>query len=134
VMTPDGGIAVTVTNGTGSASVKGSLVSASPTADNSVILQTNEYDTVGIVYDGGVADGNKMRIVVAGIAKVLFKNSVQAVRGYVAIAADTDGRATNIDVPSSNPVVGEHFKEIGHVLENKNGSTDVLVKCFIHFN
>lgn len=36
--------------------------------------------------------------------------------------------------PPHNPVVAEHFKEIGHVMESKNAGTNVLVRCILHFN
>lgn len=132
--TPEGGLAIRVVNGTGSESVKGTVVSASPTADNSFVLQSNEFDTIGIVYESGIADGSLCWIVVAGIAEVLLKDTTASTRGQVALAADTDGRMVAINVPSSNPVVAEHFKEIGHVMESKIAGTDVLVKCMIHFN
>ena len=134
-ITPIGGIVIYMVNGTGQASVKGSLVSASTSADNKFILQSNEYDTIGIVYDNGIADGGKCRIVIAGIAEVLFKDTVAATRGNVLIAADTDGRGTGIANPGSGlPATDTHFKECGHVLESKDAGTNVLVKCIVHFN
>lgn len=134
ITTPLGGIAIRIINGTGAPTVKGSLVSVSPTQDNKFVLQANEYDTVGIVYEHGISDGNLCYVVVTGIAEVLFKNGIAVTRGQLAIAADTDGRAITIAVPSSNPVVGEHFKEIGHCMESKNAGVNVLAKCIIHFN
>jgi len=68
------------------------------------------------------------------ICQVLFKNSTASTRGNVALAADTDGRAIDVAVPSSNPVVAEHFKEIGHVLETKSSGTNVLVLVATHYN
>lgn len=132
--TDEGGIAIRVVNGTGSDSVKGSLVSASSSVDNEFILQSNEYDTFGIVYENGIADGSACWVVISGVADVLIKNSTAITRGHVAIAADTDGRAISIAVPSSNPVEAQHFKEIGHFMESKNAGTDVLAKAVIHFN
>jgi hypothetical protein len=110
------GIAVKMINGTGAETVLGSVVTVSSTEDNKFALQTNEFDAIGVV------------------AEVLFKNGEAATRGHVALSADTDGRARGIAVPSSNPVVAEHFKEIGHVLESKNAGTNILVKCILHFN
>lgn len=134
VVTPLGGITTRMVNGTGGASVKGMVVSVSTSADNKFIAQANEYDAFGIVYEDGVADGQPVRIVVSGVAEVLLKDGSAATRGHVALSADTDGRMVTIAVPSSNPVVGEHFKEIGHCCETKNAGTNVLVKCVIHFN
>jgi len=133
--TGERGFLLKMKNKTGGNTVKGQVVSASGTVDNSFILQANEFDSFGIVQEGGIADGSDAWVWINGsVAQVLFKDSTAAVRGYVALAADTDGRATNVEVPSSNPVVAEHFKEIGHVLESKEGGTDVLVLCHLHFN
>ena len=133
-VTGEAGLLVRMTNGTGSASVKGTLISASTSVDNEFILQSNEFDTFGIVAESGIADGSQTWVWMSGKCQVLWKDSQSSTRGYVALAADTDGRAYNVDVPSSNPVVAEHFKEIGHVLESKSSGTDVLVLCVIHFN
>lgn len=133
-LTPEGGIAVKIINATGAPSIKGTLISASTTVDKQGILQSNEFDTMGIVYESGIANGAEMWIVISGYADVLFKDSTVVTRGYLAIAADTDGRAITIAVPSSNPTVGEHFKEIGHCLESKSSGVNVLARCIIHFN
>lgn len=137
-ITKEGGYAIKLLNNTGSSSVKGTLVSASPNIDNSFILQTNEFDTIGVVYEDGIANESSCWVVISGIAQVLLKNSTSATRGYWAIAADTDGRA-NITQPTPQPnnTLSEHtihFKEIGHCIESKNAGTDVLAKCVLHFN
>lgn len=129
------GIIMKIVNGTGNASVKGSVVSNSPSADNKFVLQANEYDAIGVVAESGIAaDAGTWVWKNGSRAKVLWKNGQTATRAYVALCADTDGRAINIDVPSSNPVVGEHFKEIGHVCESANSATDLLVLVDLHFN
>lgn len=133
-LSPYGAFMIKLTNATGGATIKGSVVSCSDATDNAFKLQANEFDSIGIVYESGIADGQEAWIIVSGIAEVLWKDGETSTREYVAIAADTDGRALNVAVPSSNPVVAEHFKEIGHVLESKGAGTDVLVKCVIHFN
>jgi hypothetical protein len=129
-----GGFMIKLLNKTGSATVKGSVVACSDSVDNAFKLQDNEYDSIGIVYESGIADGVAAWIVIYGIAEVLFKDGESSTREYVVLAADTNGRALNIDVPSGNPVQAEHFKEIGHVLESKVAGTNVLVKCVLHFN
>lgn len=133
-LSPYGAFMVKLTNKTGADTIKGSVVSCSDAVDNAFKLQANEFDSIGIVYESGVADGLEAWIIVSGIAEVLWKDGETSTREYVALAADTDGRALNVAVPSANPVVAEHFKEIGHVLESKGAGTDVLVKCMIHFN
>lgn len=134
LVTSLGGIAIKMTNGTGSPTVKGNLVSASPSAANKFTLQANEFDAVGVVYESGIADGSETWVIIQGVAHVLWKNSTTATKGYVALAADTDGRVINVAVPTSNPIVAEHFKEIGHVLEDNGGGIDQLVKVILHFN
>jgi len=136
-ITPEGGLAVKLINKTGAASVKGSLVSSNPAVGSlagSVVLQSNEFDTIGVFYDSGVPDGNNAWVVVSGLADVLWKNSTGSTKGNVAIADAVDGRASDIAVPSTSPAAAEHFKEIGHVLETKSGGTDILVRCVLHFN
>lgn len=135
-LTPEGGIATYMVNGTGSTSVKGSVVSASGAADSSFILQANQYDAIGIVYESGIAAGQPCRVVFAGVAEVLFEDGVAPVRGYWVQAHTTDGRATNLTEPSGGGFVNsnEHFKEIGHCQESKSAGTNVLAKCVVHFN
>lgn len=132
--TPEGGIAIRLTNGTGATSVKGSVVAVSTTDDNRFILQDNEYDSIGVVYEAGVANGASCWVVIAGRAEMLFENDQSPVRGQLIIAAATNGRVRCVAVPSSNPVVGEHFKECGHCMESKSGGTNVLAFGIIHFN
>ena len=133
--TGERGFLLKMKNKTGANSVKGSVVSASSGTDNAFGLQSNEFDAFGVVQEAGIADGSDCWVWVNGsVAQVLFKDSEAATRAYVALAADTDGRALCVAVPTSNPVVAEHFKEIGHVLETKDGGTDVLVLCHLHFN
>lgn len=133
--TGERGFLLKMTNKTGVASVKGSVVSASLGTDNAFALQSNEFDAFGVVQEAGVADGSDCWVWVNGsVAQVLWKDGQTATRAYVALAADTDGRASNVEVPSSNPVVAEHFKELGHVLETKGSGINVLVLCHLHFN
>ena len=128
------GIAIRMLNATGGASVKGTVVSVSGGTPGSVAAQTNEFDSIGVVAEAGIAAGQRMWVTIQGVAEVLWKNSTSSTAGYVAIAADTDGRAINVAVPTSNPVVAEHFKEIGHVMETQAGGTNVLVNVMLHFN
>lgn len=134
-VTGERGHLVRMVNGTGATSVKGNLISASTTVDNQFVLQANEFDAFGVVAESGIASGQECWIWVNGsTCEVLWENGQSSTRGYVAICAPTDGRALNVAVPSSNPTVGEHFKEIGHVLQSKVSGTNVMVLCQIHFN
>lgn len=133
-MTAEGGVAIRLLNKTGAASVKGTAVSASTATDNAFIAQANMFDTIGFVYEAGIADGSLCWVVVAGIAEVLWKNATTSTRGYVCIADDTNGRCINVEVPTGSPATTDHWKECGHVMETKTGGTNILVKCVIHFN
>jgi hypothetical protein len=131
--TPEGGLAIKLTNVTGENSVKGSVVAASFATDNAFSLQSEEYDSIGVVYDNGIANGQECWVVVGGIAEVLLKDSTGSTRGHVVFAADTDGRAITAAVPTP-PNSDAHFKEIGHCLETKGSGTNVLFKMALHCN
>ena len=134
-VTGERGHLVRMINGTGATSVKGNLVSASTTTDNQFVLEANEFDAFGVVAQSGIANGQECWIWVNGsTCEVLWENGQSSTRGYLAICAPTDGRALNVAVPSTNPAVGEHFKEIGHVLQSKASGANVMVLCQIHFN
>jgi hypothetical protein len=134
-ITIDGGIAVRLKNGTGAPSVKGSLVTPSQDIDLAVVLQSNTYDCIGVMYEDGVADGEWCWVVVSGLAQVLYKNATAATRGNVCIADAVDGRASDIaNFGGGLPAVDTHFKEIGHVLESKDAGTNVLAFVNLHFN
>lgn len=135
LFTPDGGVAVRMKNGTGAATVKGSLVSASTTNDFEFILQNNEYDTFGIVYESGIAAGGEALVVVSGIADVLVADNITVNRGTIAIASQVDGRATAVANPGSGlPATDTHFREIGHFIQYGAPGTNVLVRAVLHFN
>lgn len=133
--TPEGGFAIRLINGTGSVSVKGSLVACSPVDDDAFVLQNNEYDSIGAVYESGVANGQPCWVVVSGIAEVLLENGRSVVNGDLAIAAVTDGRAIGIANPGNGlPATNTHFKEIGHFIQARPSGTDVLARIVMHFN
>jgi hypothetical protein len=123
-------------NRTGGTSVKGTLVTVSTSADNEYVIEADEYDTVGIIQEAGVAEGSEMWIWKPGSkCQVLFKDTVAATRGNILLAADTDGRAIDVANPGTGlPATDTHFKECGHVCESKDAGTNVLVLCEIHMN
>jgi hypothetical protein len=129
------GIIKKMVNKTGVASVKGSVIDASPSIDNVIQLCDTEFDAIGIIAEDGVADGDEVWVWTNGsTCQVLWKDSTSATRGYVALAGDVAGRAIDVAVPSANPSNDQHWKEIGHVLESKIAGTNVLVLCNLHFN
>jgi hypothetical protein len=138
-ITAEGGYAVRLTNKTGASSVKGTLLCASDTTDNAVIIAPADCDNLfGVMYENGVADGSECWVIVGGIAQVLLKDGTASTRTYWArISVDTDGRAdiTSADVPGGGVVgLDEHKSEIGHCIESKTSGTDVLAYIIVHFN
>lgn len=131
VITPEGGIAISLINKTGSASVKGACVTASDTTDFAFKLQTDEFSAIGFVYTAGVADGAACLVVVAGIAEALLKDTTASTKGYWAFNSATDGRIETKAAPVND---AEHFREAGHCIESKVAGTDVLCKIITHFN
>jgi hypothetical protein len=133
--TNERGFLVKFINRTGGNSVKGEVVAVSTATDREIIKQANEYDAIGVIAEAGIAEGADVWVWMNGsVAQVLIKDGVAAVRGYVAISADTDGRGDNIAVPTETPTTGNHWKEIGHVMQAKDAGTDVLALVCLHFN
>lgn len=98
--TGERGTVLRYVNRTGHTSVKGELVSLSTTADKEVILQANEFDTVGVVAEAGIAEGAEMWVwIIGSVCQVLFKDTVASTRGNLLLAADTDGRAIDVNNP-----------------------------------
>lgn len=138
--TPEGGIAILLTNKTGANTVKGEVVTPSGTTTSAVKLIIKDYpDPIGAFYESGIADGQEAWVVVAGIADVYFVASTTM--GYVArgfLTADgasyVPGQALNEAVPTGSPAVvtEKHFYEIGHLLETRVGAG--LAKVVLHFN
>jgi hypothetical protein len=124
----EGGLHVDLINKTGSASVKGSVIAVSTTLDNAVKLNTtNKPDHIGIVYDNGIPDGSSMRVMVAGVAQVLLKNTKAATHGYLAVISDVAGRVETKVVPD------DVKNSVGFCLESKAAGTNVLVKVLLNF-
>ena len=135
-ITPEGGLAYWVINKTGGASVKGNLVEPSTAVDNAVqIINIDEPDPIGIVYDAGVADGDMIRVVFSGKAEVLFSNNPTRhnfARNPVAADGGANGSAISEALPTPPFSTDKHFLEIGHILETKGAPGLALVN--LHFN
>jgi hypothetical protein len=137
LITPDGGIAVKLINGTGAVSVKGYVVRASSAANNTVILAVIDVpDAIGVFYESGVPAGAEAWIVISGIADVYFVGNTT--RGHLArtfVAGEgsyATGQALSEAVPSNPFSDAKHFCEIGHILESRTGAG--LAKVVLHFN
>jgi hypothetical protein len=139
VLTPEGGIAIYMKNGTGAASVKGTLVCTSDADDFSVsVCAAGDKDTIGVIYDSGVANGDLVRVVVSGVADVLLQDGTAATRGYwCRLSATQAGRlnATNAAPPGGTIVeIDNHFAEVGHSLQSVTAGSNKLCRIALHFN
>jgi hypothetical protein len=138
-LTKEGGFAIRLTNKTGSASVKGTVVIASATTDNAFnISAADELEAIGVVYESGIADGQECWVIIAGIAEVLLEDTTASTHGNWARTSITDvGRADITNAAAPGHGIGGadiHFHEIGHCIESKGAGTDVLAKIVMHFN
>lgn len=124
-----GGMAIKLTNKTGGASVAGELVETSTVTSDAVSQSGADSSiTVGVFLDDGIADGSEAWIVVAGIADVKY-DATGADKGDWVKASGTAGRAesSGSEVPGAN-----HFREIGHALED--AAANALGRIVMHFN
>jgi hypothetical protein len=132
-LTPEGGYAVRLTNRTGGASVKGSVVQSSSAYDNAFMLSASNSDyPFGVVYESGIADGSECWMVQFGRAQVLMKDSTVVARdaSEYLYASSTVGRAS----VGTSTAVATHNREIGHPLEANAGGTDQLIWALLHYN
>jgi len=134
--TINGGLAVLVINKTGETSVKGKIVEAGMTIDNSVsLMRIDVPDPLGIILDAGISDGNLMWAVISGKVAVLYGTVVS--RGTFARSPQTaDGVAAGLAVAEASPTppfsTDKHFMEIGHPLETIGAPG--LALTALHFN
>lgn len=124
-------------NKTGGASVKGTVVDSHDTIENAVKkIVVNVPDPIGVIYDDGVPDGSLVRVVISGIAEVLFIGSVtigHLARGF--ITGDdgyVSGQLLSEAVPTSPFASDKHFYECGHTISARTGAG--LAKVMLHFN
>ncbi len=131
-ITREGGFAQRYTNKTGAASVKGTAVEASASADNAVdIADVSDVEPIGFIYNSGIADGNDVWVVTNGKAQGLMENSSACVRGdWMGISDSAAGR---LQCSTEPPATVKHDQECGHSVESVNAGTDVLVLLDIHF-
>ena len=123
-ITPEGGYAVKLTNKTGAASVKGSIVSLSTGTDNAFALAAiGASGVVGVVYEAGIADAAECWVVVKGIAETLFTNNVtHGMYARAPISADNDkvaGRAVGAAIPADTFNTDAYLARFGFVMESK---------------
>lgn len=126
-------------NKTGSASVKGTLISAG-SASESFIIPTVPYDVIGVVYETGKADGSYCKVVIGGLCEGLLQdNTTAGVGGWLRASSDVLGRIVNTTGPEGLGALAadDHFKEIGHCLTQivtSDAGASKLVKFILHLN
>lgn len=133
-ITEEGGMAIRLTNLTGANTIKGTLVNV---GDNGFTVETSEFDSIGVVYEDGIADGQDAWIVVSGVVEILLVDATASTAGNWVFADAVDGRANaSLALPPGGTIsaLENHFKEVGHCMETKIAGTDVLCKIALHFN
>lgn len=130
-ITEDGGFYQTFINNTGSASVKGTIVTASSTDNAVIIAPANSVSPIGIIYDNGIANGSSVKVVTYGRAQVLLLDGSSSTAGYWCGVSSTAGRFYNLPSPPND---SSHSREVGHSLQTVSSGTNKLVYVQIHFN
>lgn len=137
MLTPSGGVAIRMTNKTGAASVKGTVVTLDTTADNAVKnIVVDVLNPIGVIYEDGIADGSEVWVVTSGKAEVYFIGSTT--RGHLARGfVNTDsgyvaGQVLSEAIPIAPFGTDKHFYEIGHVASSRTG--EGLAWVVLHFN
>jgi hypothetical protein len=136
VITPEGGLAVWMINDTGADSVKGTMVRNSLIERGVSKIAVDIPNVIGAIYDDGVADGDRVKVVVAGLAECLFIGNTlagQFARGF--LGADV-GYITGYGLAEAFPTApfasDKHFYEFGHIMSSRVGAGLALVN--LHFN
>ena len=136
-MTALGGVAIKLTNKTGSNTVQGQIVKPdSATNDAFILCATSDQEIIGVVYESGVADGAEAWVVVSGVADVAFEDNAAATRQDWVSASLSDAGYCVGAASAPGAVIG-HFREVGHCVETVaagGAGTHILARCVIHFN
>ena len=136
LITEHGGLARQFVSNLGGDSVEGTTVHFDSTSNTIIKTEQNEPDCMGVIYNSGVPNGQKVWVVFSGCAKVLMVGAATA--GHLArtfVTADGDfeaGKAKSEAIPASPFASDKHFAEIGHVFETTAGAGLALVN--LHFN
>jgi len=126
-ITPEGGIAVSLTNRGGHVSVKGEVVTADLSNNNAFYINSPSDLPIGVVYESGIAVGKEVIIVFSGRAQVLLEDALSGGRSnYVFVSSLTAGRAdaSVIAAPSAS-----YPHVLGRCLQTITGGTSVL--CWV---
>lgn len=125
----DLGLVIKLINKTGAVTIKGTVVGADSSLSDAFTLPVNEYSTIGIVFEGSIADGLGCLVAVAGKARVLLKDGTSATRGHIVYASDIPGRV--ITAAPSIPTDFTYLKRIGMCTESRSSGTNVLTTVIL---
>jgi len=129
IITPLGGLAIKLSNNTGSTILKGMLVKASTTIDNSVVLTTGtDFVTMGVAFQD-INNGSEGWIVISGVAEVLPYSNAPVRGDIVRIHATQNGYGDFSSTPSDTYQL--RAKEIGHCI--KSASIGELATVVLQF-
>jgi hypothetical protein len=128
-ITPEGGIAFRVINGSTSAISKGFLVRASSSANRSVILAVpNSFDIIGAVYNT-IAPGAYGYVVHTGPADVWFNQNGSTRQNYFRMTNDGDTTGDVVGKAQSDAVESpDSLMVLGYVFDTRSG--EGLARCF----
>ena len=144
-LSSEGGIGCWMKNLSGHTSITGEVVMPS-SGTTFAAAQTMGYTTstllcetpIGIVYSGGVANGNWVPIITNGRAQVLLSTTVCSIplTPCGVMMCDTAGRATwNVLEPSAFTHINIHWREVGHSIDYLGtDAASTLRWCQVHFN
>lgn len=132
-ITPEGGIAVKMTNKNGSVVAKGYIVEAYSTTSGFRVAPIDAWSPIGVVYDTSIENDAEGWVVVSGIAEVYYRaSSTIGHLARVGVGADTGevaGQAESDGSPANDAV---HFREIGHPIQTRVDAG--LALTILHFN
>lgn len=128
-MTSTGGVAISLTNGSGSPLPKGTIVTAGTTDNSFKAASANSEYAIGVLADN-CPSGSQGWVIVSGIAEVLMQDGSASLSGNWAGVSDSEGRAY---FAASPLVISEHDREIGHCIQTAASGTNVLVKVVLQF-
>jgi hypothetical protein len=115
--TPIGGLYVTLINNTGNVSVKGTVVSASSSGKGAVSFATLTTYPIGVICEDGKANGESVKVVIAGIAEILLEEGKAAESGYWCCVSTDTGRINQYAIKSE--ISEELSRQVGYSLETK---------------
>lgn len=132
-ITPEGGFYETLIYNTEGTSVKGTIVVASKNMQGAVeAAPAGSAVPIGVIYDGGISQGNTVKVVTSGMAQVLLASDQTSHTGYwCGVSSSEAGRMYQLaDAPVGTAA---HNQEIGHSLQTVTVA-GLLSLIQMHFN